>query len=341
MNRKNIIAKQSWKNIDNHFISAITNEWYHKLVEVQNLISIHTTKFYQEKEIKTLYLPVTTGSISSPMGLGSDSSPVKVNVCGIDTYLADSMQFMLEYGCRFQKQGCYYIMPSFRGENADDRHLCQFYHSEAEIPGKLEDVICLVENYLSYLSTHILEDFGESLEKIAGTVTHVEAMAKKTEALPRITINDAIKKLNNDTAYVVNHKSGFQTLNSNGEKELIRLFNGPVWLTHFNVKSVPFYQATDPENKELALNADLLMGIGETVGSGERHFNGKELLESLRVHELDIHEYEWYYRLKEEFPLKTSGFGMGIERFILWLFKHNDIRDCQLLPRFNGVNIVP
>ena len=69
MNRKNIIAKQSWKNIDNHFISAITNEWYHKLVEVQNLISIHTTKFYQEKEIKTLYLPVTTGSISSPMGL--------------------------------------------------------------------------------------------------------------------------------------------------------------------------------------------------------------------------------------------------------------------------------
>ena len=31
--------------------------------------------------------------------------------------------------------------------------------------------------------------------------------------------------------------------------------------------------------------------------------------------------------------VQTSGFGMGIERFILWLLKHNDIRDCTLLLR--------
>lgn len=52
-------------------------------------------------------------------------------------------------------------------------------------------------------------------------------------------------------------------------------------------------------------------------------------------------EYEWYCTMKEKYPMKTSGFGLGIERFILWLFKHDDIRDCQILPRFNGVNIVP
>ncbi len=39
--------------------------------------------------------------------------------------------------------------------------------------------------------------------------------------------------------------------------------------------------------------------------------------------------------------MKTSGFGMGIERFILWLLNHNDIRDCQILPRFNGINVLP
>ena len=73
------------------------------------------------------------------------------------------MQFMLEYGCRMFKEGCYYIMPSFRGEEADERHLCQFYHSEAEIPGTLDDVMKLVEEYLIYLSRRLLEEFSEQM----------------------------------------------------------------------------------------------------------------------------------------------------------------------------------
>ena len=82
------------------------------------------------KNIKNMFLPITTGSISSPMGLGSDSLPVKINLNGVPTYLADSMQFLLEYGNRFCKNGVWYIMPSFRGEQEDERHLSQFYHSE-------------------------------------------------------------------------------------------------------------------------------------------------------------------------------------------------------------------
>lgn len=55
-----------------------------------------------------MHLPVTTGSISSPMGRGSDSLPVKVKLEGVETYLADSMQFLLEYGCRLTNKGVYY-----------------------------------------------------------------------------------------------------------------------------------------------------------------------------------------------------------------------------------------
>ena len=95
-----------------------------------------------------MHLPITTGSISSPMGLGSDSIPVKIQLGGRDTYLADSMQFALEYGCRFFENGVWYIMPSFRGESEDKRHLSQFYNSEAEICVKLEDDMKLVEEYL-------------------------------------------------------------------------------------------------------------------------------------------------------------------------------------------------
>jgi asparaginyl-tRNA synthetase len=101
--------------------------------------------------------------------------------------------------------------------------------------------------------------------------------------------------------------------------------------------AVPFYQKCDPHDPRKALNADLLMGIGETIGSGERYFTGKDVLKALKIHKVDPKPYEWYVYLKDKYPLQTSGFGMGVERFFLWLFKHDDIRDCQLLPRFNGV----
>jgi asparaginyl-tRNA synthetase len=45
--------------------------------------------------------------------------------------------------------------------------------------------------------------------------------------------------------------------------------------------------------------------------------------------------------LRERYPLQTSGFGLGTERYICWLLGHDDVRDCQLLPRFNGERIVP
>ena len=83
------------------------------------------------------------------------------------------------------------------------------------------------------------------------------------------------------------------------------------------------------------------MGIGETVGCGERHMNYQEIKESLKLHEVDEEEYEWYINMKKERPLNTSGFGLGTERFFMWVLKCDDIRNMQICPRFNGINIIP
>lgn len=339
----NIKPNNSWKS-DQHYLFAMNDPWYRVILKIQHDISLYTALFYENEKMKTLHLPITTGSISSPMGLGSDSSPVKVNICGLDTYLADSMQFMLEYGCRIFKEGCYYLMPSFRGEEADERHLCQFFHSEAEIVGNLNDVILLVERYLKYLCEKIIVSCGDDIYNVTNDLSHIERIINIQEPIARITLDDALKLLE-ENGYkeecYTRHKEGFRVLNSYGEKKLIELFNGIVWLTHFEHISVPFYQAFDENNREKALNADLLFGIGEVVGAGERHETETQVIQALKEHSVDAKEYEWYINMKKEHPLKTSGFGMGIERFILWLLKHDDIRDCQLIPRFNGVNILP
>lgn len=341
---KEIQPKGSWRDLENHYLSAIEDPWYKVILELQHQISWFTMQFYEEKQLKTMHLPVTTGSISSPMGLGSDSLPVKVNIANVDTYLADSMQFMLEYGCRLYDKGVFYLMPSFRGEDADQRHLCQFYHSEAEIPGGLDDVIKLSEDYVKFLCQKLLEKNREMLFRVNSDLSHIEQVANHIGPFPRLTLDEALVKLQafeNGDEFIEVHPEGFSTINSKGEKKLIEMYGGIVWLTHFDSRSVPFYQAYHPENKERAQNADLLFGIGEVIGSGERHETEAQVLEALEQHQVSREEYEWYCTMKERYPLKTAGFGMGVERFILWLLNHDDIRDCQIVPRFNGVNVLP
>ena len=330
----------TWKEPEIHYIKAMDDPWFKLLVKLQNLLSIETMKFYEEKNIVTIHLPVTTGSISSPMGRGSDSLPVKVNLEGIDTYLADSMQFLLEYGCRLTENGVYYIMPSFRGEKADSRHLCQFYHSEAEIIGNLDDIINLVEEYIKYLSKKIVEKLGTELKKAIGDISHVENIANYNGHFPRITFNEAEKELKqiygDDINKYIEYNDGWRNITRLGEKEILKLHEGLVWITNYDILAVPFYQKYDCNIKGTTKNADLLMGIGETVGCGERHSTYDELINSLKYHDINKDEYEWYINMKKIRPLNTSGFGMGTERFFMWVLKSNDIRNMQICLRFNG-----
>ena len=333
-----------WKSEKDFYLNVLVNPWYKLLVKLENLVSMETMKFYEEKGIITMHLPVTTGSISSPMGRGSDSLPVKVNLEGIDTYLADSMQFLLEYGCRLNEKGVYYVMPSFRGEKADERHLCQFYHSEAEIPGNLEDVMNLVEEYIKYLSKKILENFKEELEKAIGDVSHIEKIANYKGNFPRITFNQAEQalkeKFGDNLNDYIEYNDGWRNITRKAEQELIKIYNGIVWITNYDILAVPFYQQFDNDLDGTTKNADLLFGIGETVGCGERHQNDMDLLKSMKLHEVDKEEYEWYIKLKEKYPLQTAGFGMGIERYLMWVLKASDIRNMQICLRFNGEQII-
>jgi asparaginyl-tRNA synthetase len=338
MSEPTIIAPRSWVEPAKHFLTVLENPWYQRLTLLQDIIAHQTTDFWTTYGARYLNLPITTGSISSPMGRGSDSTPVRVNLEGVPTYLADSMQFMLEFGCRLAPKGAYYLMPSFRGEPADQTHLCQFFHSEAEIVGGLDTVMTTVEAYLRHLAAGLLAHGRDALLDTAGTLDHVELLAGAS-ALPRVTFDEAAARLRGE--HVREMGPGCRSLTRSGERKLMEQFGGYVWVTHMDHLSVPFYQAFDPDDPARSLSADLLFGMGETVGSGERHTTVEELESALRLHEVSADDYQWYVTMKERYPLRTSGFGLGVERFLLWAMKHDDIRDLALLLRFNGQQILP
>ncbi|KOG56913.1 asparaginase [Streptomyces virginiae] len=318
----------------------MNNPLYKVLIDLQDELTVRTAEFWRARDVRALHLPITTDSISSPMGLGSDSSPVAIDFFGQKTYLADSMQFMLEYGCRFSESGSWYLMPSFRGENADATHLNQFFHSEAEIPGGLDDVIKAVEDYLKMLATAVLDRCGEQVLELAGTKEHLEAMAALKE-FPRLTFEEAVSYLGDDPEAIEDSGQGWRSLTRHGEQRLLAEVSPILWVTHFDHLSVPFYQAYADSTGTTALQADLLFGIGEVVGSGERHVTGEEVRKSLAHHEVAESAYQWYVDLKDATPMRTSGFGMGVERWMMWVLQQSDIRELQLAPRLNGVAIAP
>jgi aspartyl/asparaginyl-tRNA synthetase len=337
-----IFPPQSWSDPDTHYLKAMDSDWYQTLVHVQDRITTLTTLFWSDRGVTCGHLPITTGSVSSPMGLGSDSTPVSVEMFGVKTYLADSMQFGLEYLCRLNRAGAWYLMPSFRGERSDSTHLCQFFHSEAEVPGGLEDVLEVVETYLRYLVGSLLDIDQDLLAKASGgDLEHVTALVERGTPFARLTFDEAAHLLGQDPRYVtVDPEHGWRNLTRAGEREIMSRVGEFVWVTHWDHLSVPFYQARDQLTGQ-ALNADLLFGPGEVVGCGERHATGEQTLAALAAHNVPADPYEWYISMKDRSPLRTAGFGMGVERFLMWLLQQDDIRDMQVLPRENGRDIRP
>jgi asparaginyl-tRNA synthetase len=319
------------------FLRVLDDPLYARVVELQDLVGHETAVFWRERNVRCVHLPITTASVSSPMGLGSDSLPVRVELASVPTYLADSMQFMLEYGCRLSAWGCYYVMPSFRAEQVDSMHLNEFFHSEAEIPGGLDDVVTVAESYVRHLAGAVLGNLRPSLESLRIDLSHIEAFLDG--GTTRMDFDEAVEALDGDPAFVHVH-DGWRTLTREGERRLMAQAGPGVWVTHFDHLSVPFYQAYD-ESGERALCADLLLGPGELIGCGERHTTGEDVRKALAAHEVPEADYAWYSTLKDARPMRTSGFGMGVERFFMWVLSNPDIRAMQLVERLHGTRLEP
>lgn len=83
------------------------------------------------------------------------------------------------------------------------------------------------------------------------------------------------------------------------------------------------------------------MGIGELGGLGERHTTSKEVESALLQHEVPLESYQWYMDIREVRAMSTVGWGIGMERFMLWLLNHDDVRDVAIIPRLKTGTYLP
>jgi len=81
---------------------------------------------------------------------------------------------------------------------------------------------------------------------------------------------------------------------------------------------------------------------GEIVGAGQRQDSSLEMMESLKRQGLVIDSYQWYADLRDQHGYQTtSGFGLGVERFLTWILAKDDIKNVIFYPRLKNIHTTP
>jgi asparaginyl-tRNA synthetase len=241
-----------------------------------------------------------------------------------------------------------------RGENPDKRHLNQFFHCEAEIKGDIFAIKKVATDYIKLIckaclrAKNIINLISTDPDKTRLMLTGVISQPSFLD----ISFDEAIKLLESSgNKKMIRYKKYGRDISAEGEIALFNLLgvNRPIWLNNFDRDRVPFYQKPDPKNEDKVINADFLVPPltrnafgGELIGSGQRQDNSREMKESLIRQGVEIGPYKWYINLREQPGYQiTSGFGMGVERFIAWILGLSDIKDTILYPRLKNIKMYP
>ncbi len=338
-----------------HYKELTKAKYYQALLVLRHYIkTVSDYYFGTELNAKNIDLFMLTPSISSPMGSGSDSEPVSIQFGQLQTYLTDSSQFGFEPLLMNGLDKVYCYLPSMRGEDPDKRHLNQFFHCEAEILGSLEDLMPTIEGYIRKLAQTLLSmpDIISKISLNADRSLSVLKQLSESKEFPRITFDEAVQMLvDNGFSELVHFTSSGRDISAKGEVELMKILKTdlPVWITGYDRDRVPFYQKPNLTNPNQTINADLIFPSliegsfgGEIVGAGQRQDKVEEMYQSLARQQVSSESYEWYINLRRlDGYQTTSGFGIGLERFVTWALCRDDIKEAIIYPRLKNVKTLP
>jgi asparaginyl-tRNA synthetase len=113
-------------------------------------------------------------------------------------------------------------------------------------------------------------------------------------------------------------------------------FRSPIILYDYPRTLKPFYMRVNDDERTVRAMDVLVPGVGEIIGGSQRE-ERLEILESrMREQGLDPESYLWYLDLRRYGTVPHSGFGLGLERVLLFLTGMNNIRDVVPFPRTPG-----
>jgi len=320
---------------------------------VRSLISYAIHRFFQERGFIYLHAPIITANDAEGAGelfrvttLDPLNPPVKddktidysADFFGKKSNLTVSGQLEAEaFALAFRN--VYTFGPTFRAENSNTaRHAAEFWMIEPEVAfADLSDNMNLAEDMLKYLIAYIMEQAVEEMNLFNQFVDKglKDRLEQILEAeFVRITYTEAIEILQKTDAqfeYPVKWGSDLQTEHERYLTE--KSFKKPVFVTDYPKEIKAFYMRLNDDDKTVAAMDLLVPGVGEIIGGSQREEREEVLVQ--RMAEFNIHPEElwWYLDLRKYGGVKHAGFGLGLERAIMYLTGVSNIRDVIPFPR--------
>jgi asparaginyl-tRNA synthetase len=326
------------------------------IARLRNQICKSIHDFFQEQGFLYIHTPVITASDCEGAGALfrvttiDPEKPPRAEGGGVDyakdffhkpAFLTVSGQLQVEsFACSMGK--VYTFGPTFRAENSNTpRHLAEFWMIEPEMAFyDLTDNMALAEGLLkrvfSDARAKCAEDlafFGERIDK------DLPARLDNVLAKPflRVSYTEAVSILEK-SGQTFEYPVGWgKDLQSEHERFLTeKHFKSPVILFDYPRTLKPFYMKVNDDGKTVRAMDVLLPGVGEMIGGSQREERLDVLEARMKEQGLNPHDYSWYLDLRRYGTVPHSGFGLGLERCVLFLSGMANIRDVIPFPRTPG-----
>ena len=327
---------------------------FNAVLRVRSVVSACIHEFFQDRHFTYIHTPLITASDCEGAG-----EMFKVTTIGYsneykneDDYNADdffgkraalSVSGQLEGEVAAMALGKIYTFgPSFRAEKSNTpRHVAEFWHVEPEVAfAELPDIIEIAEALIKHIINTVLTKCPEELkffdrlfekgliEKLQNVVNNDFAVMTYTEAI------DILKKSGKEFQYPVEWGCDLQTEHERYISE--EICKRPVFLTNYPKEIKSFYMKQNDDGKTVAATDLLVPGVGEIIGCSEREADLNKLLDAMQKRDMNLEDYEHYISLRRFGSVPHSGFGLGLERIIMYVTGVQNIRDVILYPRTVG-----
>lgn len=338
---------------------------------VRSAISFAIHKFFNENQFFYINTPIITGTDAEGAGEMFGVSSFDLNNLPKDEkgevdFSQDFFAKKTSLTVSGQLEGetaamglgrIYTFGPTFRAENSNTtRHLAEFWMIEPEVAFyNLEDNIDLAEQFLKYVIQYTLDHCKDDLAFLdkrfaeeqkqkpererakEGLIEKLENIIKKR--FKRVSYTEAIDILLNSKE---NKKGKFQfpieawgaDLQSEHERYLVeKHFECPVVLFDYPKDIKAFYMRLNEDQKTVAAMDVLFPGIGEIIGGSQREERLDILKQKMKDMNVDEQELWWYLDTRKFGSVPHAGFGLGLERLVLFITGMSNIRDVIPFPR--------
>lgn len=319
---------------------------FNAVFRLRSVLSMAIHEFFQDQGFVYVHTPLLTGISCEGDDMfhvvtGSKESELD-SYFNKKTLLSGSGQIHVEAFCMAFRD-VYTFGPTFRSEKSNTRtHAAEFWMIEPEIAfADLEDDMDLIEDCVKYCIQYCLENAPEEMnffntmidKTLLDRLNHVlKSPFRKMEYTEAISLLQ--KAVKDGVDFVDKDIYWGKDLETEHERYITeQIVKGPVFLINYPEEIKSFYMKRNKDNKTVAA-CDLLMPmIGELVGGSQREDNYDILLEKMKKSNLKIEDYQWYLDLRKYGGCEHAGFGIGFERFLMYISGMENIRDVEAFPR--------